>query len=78
VTKPEVGADLAIGLSVVLVTLGAALVWGTTAHVRGGLTLLGVVLLVVGAAGVVASLVYRRRRAHPGRETRDDTVIVDC
>ena len=77
--KAEGGADMGIALSVVLLALGAALVWGTTGHARGiALTVTGVVLIVVGIGGSVLSLAYRWWRGSHGRRARDRGHIVDC
>jgi hypothetical protein len=66
-------------MSVVLLALGAALVWGTTGHVRGvALTATGVVFIVVGTAGTVLSLAYRWRRGSHARQACDERQIVDC
>jgi hypothetical protein len=79
VTKSEGGADMGVGMSVVLLALGAALVWGTTGHARGvALTVTGVVLVVVGTAGTVLSLAYRWRRGSQTRQAGDERHIVDC
>jgi hypothetical protein len=66
-------------MSVVLLALGAALVWGTTGHARGvALTVTGVVLIVVGTAGTVLSLAYRWRHGSQVRQARDRGHVVDC
>jgi uncharacterized membrane protein YidH (DUF202 family) len=64
---------MAIGISIVLVALGAILIWGTSADVGGvELTTVGVVLVAFGAAGFVAALAY-----WPTRRRRDERRIVD-
>lgn len=50
---------MGIGISIVFAALGAILIWGTTASVSGvDLTMIGVILLVVGAIGALLSLVF--------------------
>lgn len=66
------------GMSVVLLALGAALVWGTPTDARGpSLTATGLALTALGVAGTVLSLAYRFRRwRRVGRE-RDERLFVD-
>jgi hypothetical protein len=51
-----------IGISLVLVALGAILIWGVTTSVAGiSINVIGVILVVAGLAGVVLSLVAAQR-----------------
>jgi hypothetical protein len=51
---------VAIGISVVLIAVGAILTWGPSGAVAGfELSWLGVILLMSGATGVAASVLYR-------------------
>jgi hypothetical protein len=67
-----------IGASLFLVALGAILKWAVTGHVNGlNLDALGVILMLVGATGLLLSLVLLsvRRRTdviHQGRVGYDD------
>jgi hypothetical protein len=50
---------MGIGLSLILVAVGAILTWAVSAEVSGvDLTTVGVILMVVGIVGVVLSLVF--------------------
>lgn len=50
---------MGIGVSLVLIAAGAILRWAVAAHVDGvALGTIGVILMVVGAAGLVLSLVF--------------------
>jgi hypothetical protein len=66
-------------MSVVLLALGAALVWGTTGHVRGvALTIAGVAFIALGVAGSVLSLAYRLCRGRHAGRARDERLVVDA
>lgn len=55
---------MAIGISVVLLALGAVLIWGTGAAVGGvEVSTVGIILMVVGIVGIVATLLYGPERA---------------
>jgi hypothetical protein len=59
---------LAIGFSILLIAAGACLIWAVHQHVSGvDLHLLGFILLIVGAFGLLASLLVfgGRRRGGP-------------
>lgn len=50
---------MGIGVSLILVAVGAILTWAVTAEVSGvDLTTVGVILMVVGAAGALISLAF--------------------
>ena len=70
---------MGIGISIVLAAVGAILIWGTTASVSGvDLTMIGVILLVVGAIGALLSLVFWSSwGGGVGPRRRDERLIVD-
>lgn len=50
---------MAIGISLILIAVGAILTWAVTATVSGiDITAVGVILMVVGILGLVLSLLY--------------------
>jgi Domain of unknown function (DUF6458) len=50
---------MGIGVSLVMIAVGAILTWAVTAEVSGiDITTVGIVLMVVGAVGAVLSLVF--------------------
>ena len=66
---------MAIGISVVLIALGAILTWGTRTDVSGvPLSTIGVVLIVFGAVGLAAAVI---RAPDPMPGSRDDRVPAD-
>ena len=69
---------MGIGVSILLVALGAILIWGVTGEV-GGLDLdaIGVILLVVGALGLLLSLIFWSSWGGPGYLSRRRTTYVD-
>lgn len=53
---------MGIGASILLIAIGAILLWAVTATVAGvSINTVGVILIVVGAIGLLASLVATRR-----------------
>lgn len=51
-----------IGISVLLMAIGAVLIWAVTASVAGiSINVLGVILLIAGIVGLVVSLVAAER-----------------
>jgi hypothetical protein len=68
---------MGISLSLILVAVGAILTWAVTADVSGvDLTTVGVILLVVGIAGVLLSLAFWSSWGGFGGYTRE-TVVRD-
>ncbi len=66
---------MGIGVSLVLIAVGAILTWAVTAEVSGiDLNTVGVILMVVGAAGALISLVFWSSWGGFGAATRE-TVI---
>jgi hypothetical protein len=58
---------MTIGTSLFLIAIGAILKWAITVHVEGfNLHTAGVVLMVVGALGLVLGLVLTLRARSPG------------
>jgi len=50
---------MGLGVSLFLIAVGAILVWGVTGHVAGlNLDAVGVILMVVGLAGLVLSMIF--------------------
>jgi hypothetical protein len=50
---------MGIGASIFLIAIGAVLKWGITAHVAGvSIATIGVILMVVGALGLLISLFF--------------------
>lgn len=62
-----------IGGSLFLIALGAVLYWAVEAEAEGlNLNLIGLILLIVGAIGVVLTLIMT---ASSGRSDKDVTII---
>jgi hypothetical protein len=58
---------MGIGVSLLLVAAGAILVWGVTGEVAGAdVDAIGVILMIVGAIGLVLSLVFWSSWGGPG------------
>ena len=57
---------MGIGVSICLIAIGAILLWAVTASVAGvSLNLVGVILMVVGAIGLLVALLAAGRREPP-------------
>jgi hypothetical protein len=72
---------MGIGTSIFLIAVGAILRWAVTGHVAGlRIDTVGLILLIVGAVGLVISLFWatiwadRRRRGYYGDPVVDPTV----
>lgn len=53
---------MGIGASILLIAIGAVLLWGVTATVAGvSINTVGVILIVVGAIGLLASIITTTR-----------------
>ena len=64
-----------IGLSLVLIAAGAILTWGVTATVSGvNIHVIGVILMAVGALGVVLSLIFLSSVRSRGSSVRRDVI----
>lgn len=69
---------MGIGVSLVLIAVGAILTWAVTADVSGvDINTVGVILLVVGLAGALLSLVFWSSWGGLGGYGRDTTVVRD-
>jgi hypothetical protein len=72
----ERGVNMGIGLSLILIAVGAILTWAVSADVSGiDLNTVGVILMVVGAAGALISLVFWS--SWGGFGGRDTTIVHD-
>lgn len=70
---------MGIGVSIFLMAVGAILTWGVTAADPSGFDIntIGVILMVVGALGFLAALVFWGDFSYYGRhDRRGDTVVV--
>jgi len=66
---------MGISISLVLIAVGAILTWAVTATVSGiDLTTVGVILMIVGAAGLVLSMIFWS--SWGGFAARHDTTTV--
>ena len=64
-----------IGLSLVLIAAGAILTWGVTATVSGvNIHVVGVILMAVGALGLVLSLILISSVRSRGSSVRHDVI----
>jgi hypothetical protein len=53
------GTQVGVGVSIVLIAVGAILTWAVNASVSGlELTTIGVILMVVGGLGLVVSMIF--------------------
>ena len=70
---------MGIGVSIILIAVGAILTWAVNASVSGlELTTVGVILMVVGALGLLMSLIFWSSwGGFGGRDVERDEVIVD-
>jgi hypothetical protein len=67
-----------IGLSLILLAAGAILTWAVTATVSGvNIHVVGVILMVVGALGVVLSLIALSTAGRGGGAIRRRDVVTD-
>jgi hypothetical protein len=56
-----------IGVSILLIAVGAILIWGVTGEVSGlDVDAIGVILLVVGALGLLLSMIFWSSWGGPG------------
>jgi hypothetical protein len=67
-----------IGVSILLVAAGAILIWGVTGEVGGiDIDAIGVILLIVGAIGLLLSMVFWSSWGGPGYWTSRRRTYVD-
>jgi hypothetical protein len=70
---------MGIGVSIVLVALGAILIWGVTAEVAGiDVNAIGWILLIVGIVGTLLSMIFWSSWGGVGGARRErETVVRD-
>jgi hypothetical protein len=69
---------MGIGVSLILIAAGAILTWAINATVSGvDITTIGVILMVVGAIGLVLSLMFWSSWGGVGGPSRRRTTYVD-
>ncbi len=69
---------MGLGVSLVMVAVGAILTWAVTAEVSGlDIRVIGVILIVVGIAGFLLSMVFWSSWGGPGGISRRRTSTVD-
>jgi hypothetical protein len=69
---------MGVSVSLLLIAVGAILTWAVNVEASGvSITTIGVILLVVGAAGVLLSLVFWSSWGGFGTASRRETVIHD-
>jgi hypothetical protein len=69
---------MGIGVSLILIAVGAILTWAVNAQVSGiEIQTIGVILLVVGIAGALLSLLFWSSWGGPGRAARRTTYVED-
>jgi hypothetical protein len=67
-----------IGVSILLIAVGAILIWGVTGEVSGiDIDAVGVILLVVGALGLLLSMIFWSSWGGPGYWTSRRRTYVD-
>jgi hypothetical protein len=69
---------MGFGVSLVLIAVGAVLLWAVNASVRGvELDTIGVILMIVGGVGLLVSMLFWSSWGgwRPGRDTSDTTVV---
>ena len=69
---------MGIGVSLVLIAVGAVLTWAVTATASGvDLNVVGVILMVVGLAGLVLSMIFWSSWGGFGGPSNTNTVVRD-
>jgi len=69
---------MGLGVSLFLIAVGAVLTWAVNAEVQGlDINAVGVILLVVGVAGLLLSLLFWSSWGGPGYARRRTTTYVD-
>ena len=67
---------MGIGVSIVLVALGAILIWGVTAEVAGvDVNAIGWILLIVGIVGALLSMIFWSSWGGFGGRRERETVV---
>ncbi len=69
---------MGIGVSLILIAVGAILTWAVNATVSGlDINTVGIILMVVGAVGLVLSMMFWSSWGGIGGTTRRRTTVVD-
>jgi hypothetical protein len=69
---------MGIGVSLLLIAAGAILIWGITGELAGvNVDAIGVILLIVGAIGLLISMIFWSSWGGPGVFTRRRETYVD-
>ncbi len=69
---------MGIGVSLILIAVGAILTWAVNATVSGlDINTVGIILMVVGVVGLVLSLMFWSSWGGVGGTTRRRTTVVD-
>jgi hypothetical protein len=69
---------MGLGVSIFLIAIGAILTWAVNASVSGlELTTIGVILMIVGALGLVLSMIFWSSWGGFGGERRRSTTYVE-
>ena len=69
---------MGIGVSILLAAIGAVLIWGVSYEVAGmDVDAIGWILLIVGAIGVVLSMIFWSSWGGVGGGRRRETVVYD-
>jgi hypothetical protein len=71
---------MGIGVSLILIAVGAILLWAVNATVAGiDINAIGVILMIVGAIGIVLSMIFWSSwgGVGGGSTRREDRVVVD-
>ena len=69
---------MGLGVSLVLIAVGAILTWAVNANPEGlNVTAIGVILMIVGLVGFLMSLLFWSYWGGPGYATRRRTAVVD-
>ena len=70
---------MGIGVSLILIAVGAILTWAVNATVSGlDINTVGVILMIVGAAGLVISLMFWSSLGGAGTRRRTTTYVEDA
>ena len=67
---------MGIGVSIILIAVGAVLTWAVNASVSGlELQTIGVILMVVGALGLLMSMIFWSSWGGFGGRDRDEVIV---
>jgi hypothetical protein len=69
---------MGLGVSLILIAVGAILIWAVDVSTSGiNVHTIGVILLIVGIAGALLSMIFWSSWAGPGYFTRRRTTYID-